>query len=59
MSASTGAGVDDILDALCGAVSASFKNHLVSLPAVPEADPQSLPMQIVYADPGMPGSTSK
>jgi predicted RNase H-like nuclease len=45
------AGVDDILDALCGAVAASFKDHLVSLPAVPETDPRGLPMQIVYADP--------
>gem|GEM_PF-2952371 len=46
------AGADDILDALCGAVAASFKDHLVSLPAVPETDPSGLPMQIVYADPG-------
>ncbi len=45
------AGVDDILDALCGAVAASFKDHLVSLPAVPETDPLGLPMQIVYANP--------
>jgi predicted RNase H-like nuclease len=48
-------GVDDILDALCGAVAASFKDHLVSLPAVPETDPCGLPMQIVYADPEKAG----
>ncbi len=48
-------GVDDILDALCGAVTASFKDHLVSLPAVPETDPRGLPMQIVYADPKKAG----
>ena len=50
------AGVDDILDALCGAVAASFKDHLVSLPVVPETDPRGLPMQIVYADPDKAGS---
>ncbi|EMS80255.1 DUF429 domain-containing protein [Desulfotignum phosphitoxidans] len=49
------AGVDDILDALCGAVSALFKDHLVSLPAVPETDSCGLPMQIVYADPDNAG----
>lgn len=45
------AGEDDILDALCGAVTAMFKDQLVSLPAAPENDPLGLPMQIVYADP--------
>lgn len=45
------AGEDDILDALCGAVTAMFKDQLVSLPAAPETDPLGLPMQIVYADP--------
>jgi len=49
------AGLDDILDALCGAVAASFRNHLVSLPALPETDPRGLPMQIVYADPDKAG----
>ncbi|MEX1312887.1 MAG: DUF429 domain-containing protein [Desulfotignum sp.] len=52
------AAVDDILDALCGAVAASFKDHLVSLPAEPETDPCGLPMQIVYADPVISGSAS-
>jgi predicted RNase H-like nuclease len=52
------AGVDDILDALCGAVAASFKDHLVFLPAVPETDPLGLPMQIVYADTLISGSAS-
>lgn len=49
------AAMDDILDALCGAVAASFKDHLVSLPAVPETDPLGLSMQIVYADPKKAG----
>ncbi len=49
------AGMDDILDALCGAIAASFKDHLVSLPSVLEIDPCGLPMQIVYADPEKAG----
>ncbi|MFO7988152.1 MAG: DUF429 domain-containing protein [Desulfotignum sp.] len=52
------AEVDDILDSLCGAVTASFKDHFISLPAVPETDSYGLPMQIVYADPGISGSVS-
>lgn len=45
------ARVDDILDALCGAVTAAFRDHFIFLPDIPETDPHGLPMQIVYADP--------
>lgn len=53
------AGVDDILDALCGAVSASFRDHFIFLPTVPETDPRGLTMQIVYAGPGISCPSSK
>jgi len=48
------AGMDDILDAFCGAVTAAFRDHLIFLPAVPDIDPRGLDMQIVYADPDSP-----
>ncbi|WP_303900883.1 DUF429 domain-containing protein [Thiohalomonas denitrificans] len=41
--------IDDILDALVGAVTAARPGALESLPAVPEKDDKGLSMEIVYA----------
>jgi predicted RNase H-like nuclease len=42
---------DDILDALVGAVSASHRETLISLPSTTERDEFGLNMEIVYSDP--------
>jgi predicted RNase H-like nuclease len=39
---------DDIVDALVAALSASHSAECLTLPAVPEVDPQGIPMEIVY-----------
>lgn len=41
---------DDVLDALAGAVAATFNGRLKTLPAIPETDIQGLPMEIVYPE---------
>ncbi len=41
---------DDILDALVGAITASFNNDLASLPAIPKYDDKNLPMEVVFAN---------
>ncbi len=42
--------IDDILDALAGAITAKNINNLKSLPATPEIDLKGLRMEIVYAN---------
>ncbi|MBN1297576.1 DUF429 domain-containing protein, partial [bacterium] len=41
---------DDVLDAVAGAVTATCKSALRTLPAIPEADRYGLPMEVVYPD---------
>ncbi|HPQ41833.1 MAG TPA: DUF429 domain-containing protein, partial [bacterium] len=41
---------DDVMDALAGAVAATFKGRLKTLPPIPETDVQCLPMEMVYPD---------
>lgn len=40
--------IDDIIDALIGAVTATFKDRIISVPQKPEIDNKNLKMEIVY-----------
>jgi O-6-methylguanine DNA methyltransferase len=40
---------DDVLDALAGAITASFHDSLATLPETTEVDANNLPMEVVYA----------